>query len=262
MSRGLTIADMVQQVLYAIYKVRLDVDESVEGSFHCKSDKFKEIVMEMNFVLQEFQKDQDWNFLRERLDLGLTHGTKRIQEFQLPEYVYKICTGFNDAVRLHSCHNPVAFEQIPFTSPRSGNIPVVDMFDRYGRMNVDANRQEAFVIDDVLTFKRPWLPHEQHRHIETDIIRYIEPLHICDNNCPDHCPQAYEEKHFKWMPDPYYFIVRCAARRAEGDPSATDRVQSLNDEGTKILAQLKTHDSAKTTTDTYQTCELGYIEVL
>ena len=56
MSRGITIADFVQQVLYAIYKVRLDVDESVEGSFHSKSDKFKEVVMEANFVLQEFQK--------------------------------------------------------------------------------------------------------------------------------------------------------------------------------------------------------------
>ena len=70
MSRGLTIADFVQQVLYAMYKVRLDVDASKEGSFHSKSDKFKEIVMEGNFVLQEFQKEQDWHFLRERWMMG------------------------------------------------------------------------------------------------------------------------------------------------------------------------------------------------
>ena len=53
MSRGMTIADFVQQVLYAIYKVRLDVSDSVDGNFHSKSDKFKEVVMEANMVLQE-----------------------------------------------------------------------------------------------------------------------------------------------------------------------------------------------------------------
>ena len=41
MSRGMTIADFVQQVLYAIYKVRLDVSDSVDGNFHSKSDTFK-----------------------------------------------------------------------------------------------------------------------------------------------------------------------------------------------------------------------------
>jgi len=44
MSRGMTIADFVQQVLYAMYKVRLDVDASKEGAFHSHSDKFKEII--------------------------------------------------------------------------------------------------------------------------------------------------------------------------------------------------------------------------
>lgn len=262
MSRGLTIADMVQQVLYAIYKVRLDVDESVEGSFHCKSDKFKEIVMEMNFVLQEFQKEQDWNFLRERYNLGITKGTKCIQEFELPDDVYKVCTGWHDAVRLHNGCNPYAFEQIPFTSPHSGNSPVIDMFDNSGQLNVNHNRQEAFVVGNVLTFKRPWYPYETGRPVETDVIRVIRPLHVCDSGCPDHCPEAYDELHFKWMPDPYYFITRCAARRAEADPSASDRAQSLADEATKILAQIKTHDSSKTTTDTYDTCSLGYVGVL
>ena len=50
MSRGMTIADFVQQVLYAMYKVRLDVDASKESSYHSKSDKFKEIVMENDLV--------------------------------------------------------------------------------------------------------------------------------------------------------------------------------------------------------------------
>jgi hypothetical protein len=124
MSKGMTIADFVQQVYYAIYKVRLDVtfDPTLPEAFHADTDKFKEVVFVGNFVLQELQKEQDWNWLRSRLELGrsceLPHG--RIMEFELPEDVYKVCTGFNDAVRLHEKCNPNLFIEIPFTSPRSG----------------------------------------------------------------------------------------------------------------------------------------------
>lgn len=260
MSRGLTIADFVQQVLYAIYKVRLDVDASLEGSFHSKSDKFKEIVMEGNFVLQEFQKEQDWQFLRDRWEMGFAHNPHHgIQEFILPEDVYKVCTGYNDAVRLHHRHNVM---QIPFTEARSGNKSVIDMFDEYGRLNVNKNKLMSFTVGDVVTFNRPWLRHEQGGLVETDVIRYIEPMHICDDNCEDNCPLAYKKKLFTWLPDPYYLIVRTAAKRAEGDPSAVDRVQSLTDEATKMLSAMRENDSAHTTVDTYETCRLGYIPVL
>ena len=40
MSYGMTIADLVQQVYYSVYKVRLDVEQGVEGSFHSGTDKF------------------------------------------------------------------------------------------------------------------------------------------------------------------------------------------------------------------------------
>lgn len=267
MSRGLTIAEFVQQVLYAIYKVRLDVDASKEGAYHSKSDKFKEIVMEGNFVLQEFQKEQDWQFLRDRWDMGVAcnphHG---IQEFHLPSDVYKVCTGYNDAVRLHRrhhCHsNPMVFETIPFTEVRSGSAPVVEMFDNYGRTNVVSRKQLAFTVGDVVTFKRPWFSNEHGCLVETDVIRYIEPMHICDDDCEDNCPLAYKQRLFTYIPDPYYLIVRTAAKRAEGDPSVTDRVQSLNDDASKMLSAMRENDSAHTTVDTYETCELGFIPVL
>lgn len=264
MSRGLTIADFVQQVLYAIYKVRLDVDAAKNGAFHSKSDKFKEIVMEANFVLQEFQKEQDWNFLRDRWDMGYAcnphhHG---IQEFRLPKDVYKVCTGYNDAVRLHWGHSPIPLVQIPFTEVRSGSKPVIDMFDRFGELNVNKHKLMAFTVGDTLTFNRPWFPHEHGLLIETDVIRYFKPLHICDDDCPDNCPKAYKEVHFCEIPDPYYLVVRTAAKRAEGDPSVSERVQSLTDEATKMLSAMRENDSAHTTTDTYETCELGYISVL
>lgn len=261
MSRGLTIADLVQQVLYAQYKVRLDVDPSLEGSYHCKSDKFKEIVMEANFVLQEFQKEQDWNFLRERWDIGFARNPHYgIQEFKIPEGVYKLCTGYNDAVRLHVGQGFVL--PIPFDSPRSGNHAAIEMFDDFGRANVDNDFQRAFVVGDTLSFYRRWKPGEIGRYLETDVIRYIEPLHICDSSCANRCSRAYDEVQFEWMPDPYYFVVRTAARRALADPSLSDIVQPLTDEASKFLSAIRENDSAHTNLDTYETSALGFISVL
>lgn len=262
MSRGLTIADLVQQVLYAMYKVRLDVSDSVEGSYHCHSNKFKEVVMEANFVLQEFQKEQDWNFLRDRWEIGISRNPHHsIQEFELPEDVYRVCTGYNDAIRLHQSFDPRPIIQVPFVSARSGNKPNIEMFNDWGELNTVNRDVAAFVVGDTITFTRRWFHHEEGLLVETDVIRRIEPLHICDDSCPAHCPKAYDEVHFRWMPDPYYFIVRTAAKRAEGDPSITERVQSLTDEGAKILSAIRENDSAHTTEDVYETSELGYIGI-
>ena len=263
MSKGMTIADFVQQVLYAMYKVRLDVDESKEGSFHSKSDKFKEIVMEANFMLQEFQKEQDWNFLRCKWELGITRNPGYgIQEIQIPDAVYKLCCGYNDAIRLHVPGDFLPSIQVPFDEPRSGNAHVYDMYDEYGQANVFNNKQRAFVVGDTVTFYRRWLPHELSLLIETDAIRYIEPLHICDSSCPDNCPKAYEDIQFKWMPDPYYFVVKTASRRAIADPSCTDVAQSLIDESTKFLSSIRENDSEHNNVDTYQTGTIGYVPVL
>lgn len=263
MSRGLTIADFVQQVLYAMYRVRLDVDASKEGAFHSHSDKFKEIVMEGNFMLQEFQKEQDWNFLRDRWEMGLAHNPPHgIQEFELPHDVYKVCTGYNDAVRIHHGHNPMAFEQILFSEARSGNAPTYEMFDAWGRTNTLNDDQRAFMVGNTLSFKRPWHKYELGCLLETDVIRYIEPMHICDDNCPDDCPLAYHDVLFTWMPDPLYFIIKTAASRAVADPSCTEVLQSLTDQATKLLSAIRENDSAHTDVDTWRTSELGYIEVL
>ena len=269
MSRGLTIADLVQQVLYAMYKVRLDVKLSSDvgannsAVYHSKSDKFKEIVMEANFVLQEFQKEAEWTFLRERWEIGHTHNPPHgIQEFTIPESAYKICEGYNDAVRLHFPGNPQACLYVPFDQARSGNTKVFDMHDEYGYANVDRGIQRAFTVGDTLTFYRRWTPNELGLLIETDVIRYIEPLHICDSSCPDNCPKAYDEVHFKWLPDPYYLIVRTAARRALADPTLGDMVQPLTDEATKFLSAIRSNDADHTNTDTYETSTLGYISVL
>lgn len=265
MSRGMTIAEFVQQVFYAIYKVRLDVTAGVEGSFHADTDKFKEIVMEANFVLQELQKEQDWNWLRRRWDIGVSQaidGDCGIMEFHLPDDAYKVCTGFGDSVRIHNPRNHNLFIEVPFTSPRTGSISRFVMFDGGARLNTPDLRLRAFVVGDTLTFTRPFMRSELGGLIETDIIRLLEPLHICGPECTQPCPRTYKEKVFTEITDPYYMVVRTAAKRAEGDPSVTERVQSLTDEGTKLLSAMRENDSSKTEPDSYNTIELGYTRVL
>lgn len=265
MSRGMTIADFVQQVLYSVYKERLDTEYSDElpEAFHADTNMFKEVVMEANFVLQELQQAMDWNWLRDRITLGIaeTLPDGQIVEYTLPENVYKVCTGFNDAVRLHHPTSPNTFVEIPFTSPRSGTTNITAMFNTSGQLNPPDNRLMAFVVGDHLTFNKPltgvdgWI-------VETDVVKYFEPLHICTSTEAQPCPKAYVEKVFTEIPDPYYMVARTALRRAEGDPSASDRVLSLTDETTKLLSAMRENDSSKTVPDTYTSIELGYTRIL
>lgn len=246
-----------------MYKVRLDVDASKDGAYHSKSDKFKEIVMEANFVLQEFQKEQDWQFLRDRWDIGYAKNPRHgIQEFYLPDDVYKVCTGYNDAVRMHRYNDPMPCKQILFEEARSGNRQVVDMYNEYGALNVANQDQRAFTVGDVLTFNRQWTRNEEGLLLETDVIRYIEPFHICDDSCKNGCSLAYDVKELTWLPDPYYIVVRTAAKRALADPSCSEIAQALTDEASKFLSAMRENDSAHTTTDTYETGVIGYVSVL
>jgi hypothetical protein len=268
MSRGLTIADFVQQVNYAIYKVRLDTGYSLDGAFHADTDKFKEVVMEANLVLQDLQVSTDWNWLRSRRYFGLTENPEcdctSIQEINLDDYpeFYKICTGFNDAVRLHDPDYMESYIEVPLTLPRSGSHTDVSMFDSVATPNVVDTRLRAFQVGRILSFTRRFTTYELGLRIETDVIDYLEPLHICDVNCVQPCPQAYEDLVFTRIPDPYYMILRTAAKRAEGDPSVPDRAMTLGEESSKLLSAIRENDASKTYPDTASTIELGYFPVL
>jgi hypothetical protein len=201
--------------------------------------------------------------LRSRWNAGVVEALPdgRIAEFHLPHHAYKVCTGFNDAVRLHDPHNVNSFVEIPFTSPRNGAVNTVAMFDEVGRLNVPDQRLMAFVVGDLLTFTRPFGLGEVGMIVETDVIDLLEPLHICTPDEVQPCPKAYEERILTRISDPYWMVVRTAAKRAEGDPSASDRVLSLGDESMKLLSAMRENDSAKTISDTYTTAELGFMRV-
>lgn len=264
MSYGMTIADFVQKVLYSVYGVRLDTVQGADGLYHAQSTKFQEIVMEGNSVIEEFITHQDWSFFRERLNLGVSCNPYDggIQEFRLPQWVYKVCTGYNDAVRLHSKRDPDFFFEAPFTSPRSINHHNRVMHDKLGRPNARDKQLLATVIGKDITFNRRYLCHEEHLLVETDVIRYMEPLHICDSSCPPDCPKTYQERVFTEVPNPNYLVKRTAMRRAEFDPSVAERVQSLTDEAQKLLSAMRENDSAHTIPDMYETTTLGFFPVL
>ena len=97
MRLGLTPYEFVQQVFYVQEKVLLD--------FHPDDDVYKEVLTEANLVLQELQKEEDWLWLRDTVNLGFVmemppFTTKPPKDFhwcrlhhdiqlEIPENVYK-----------------------------------------------------------------------------------------------------------------------------------------------------------------------------
>ena len=276
MGRGITLADFVQQTYFAMYKARLEMD----GLYHCHGEKFKEALMELNYVLREFQKEQDWNFYRQTITVGETERTNlnKPQRFKLEELgdpddpdrqlnddIYKVCTGYSDCLRLLSAGGNI-IQRIPWVSPRSALAEEVMMFDQYGGSNVIDNSLKAMVLnnkgEDYITFNRPFTYHEDKLIAEIDVIRYIEPVHICTSDCPPECPLAYEQRWLREIPDEQYLVLRTAARLAAGDPSLASRQQLMAQDAQKLLSAMRENDSAHTDTDSYQTAILGYIGVM
>lgn len=254
MSYGLTPYEFVQQVYYAQEKVILD--------FRPDDDKYKEVLTEANFVLQELQKEEDWTWLREKIVLGPVDGPRNeIPEFQLPNWVYKPSTLHNDCMRLHRVHrhhceheyDESNFIEVPFVS--TGRLQGRSEKEYRGPSTNVPNRQLGCCVvgENVLTFNRPLLPWESHHRVAVvDVQRRLPLLHICNSNCPKdsngNCT-LIEDRVFTEIPDPNYVVIRTAALHAEGSPPAQGRIQSLTDNAQKLLSAMRQNDSAATDPD-------------
>lgn len=284
MSYGLTPYDFVQQVFYAQEKVRLD--------FRPDDDKYKEVLMEANLVLQELQKEEDWLWLRTRLVLGSVadeHGAGQIPEFQLPQWAYKPSTLHDDCLRLYratpsnpcmscgrehfsclycddECFDERDFIEVPYVS--AGNLQGRRTRQTLGpSTNVpDIQLGCAIISDNILTFTRPLLPFEKHGRIAVcDVQKRLPLLHICNDDCPrdeDGKCTLIEDKVFTEIPDPNYIVIRTAALHAEGSPPAQGRLQSLNDNAQKLLSAMRENNSMATTTDTLDWSVPSYVSVV
>ena len=259
MSYGLTPYDFVQQVFYAQEKVLLD--------FRPDDDKYKEVLMEANLVLQELQKEEDWSWLRQRLVLGSVDDlddNDQIPEFQLPDWVYKVSTQHDDCVRLYladqgcCCDEPTIanewdFFEVPYVS--AGRLQGRTLQQKRGpSVNVpDLTLGACVVGDNVLTFTRSLFYAEKHNRVAVcDVQARLPLLHICNKDCPkdeDGKCKLIEDRVFTMIPDPNYVVMRTAALHAEGSPPAQGRIQSLVDNAQKLLSAMRQNDSAATDPD-------------
>lgn len=273
MSYGLTPYEFVQQVFYAQEKVVLD--------FRPDDDKYKEVLLEGNFVLQELQKEEDWSWLRERLVLGSVDSRGydgEIPEFQLPDWVYKPSTQHDDCLRLHRlhqhrCHHhgPMHHHGCNCCGDHDDCIDEMDYIEvpyvSAGRMNGRSDKQQVWLAtnvpnhdlgarivgDNILTFNRRLTWNESHGRVAVcDVQRRLPLLHICNDDCPrdeDGKCTLIEDRVFQMIPDPNYVVIRTAALHAEGSPPAQGRIQSLVDNAQKLLSAMRQNDSMATDAD-------------
>lgn len=271
MSEGLTAYDLVQQVYYVQEKVILD--------FLPSDDKFMEVVMEANLVLQELQKEEDWSWLRQRIVLGdcSPHGgAGQIPEFQLPDWVYKVSTQFDDCLQLQ---RPIRrFErggvqevmldergaiEVPWQSKGAAHRRFrTQPYDRYrGTLNPDFDLR-AVCIGDVVTFNRPLRSHEAMRVAVTDVQRRIEQIPMPTHDSDDNDPVWREERYLREIPDPNYVIIKTAANHCVGSPAASSRQMDISDQAQKLLSAMRQNDASMTDSDYLDWEQFGYVGVM
>ena len=292
MSKGMKPYDFVQQVYYAQEKVILD--------FVPYDDKYREVLMEANLVLQELQNAEDWTWLREKLVLGPCHHLPgAIPEFQLPPWVYKLSTLNHDCIRLMKPVNlhHHAVNQVNRFIPYSGmyldskyyiDVPLASTGDNQYRMSEDVthfgavhwpdDQLRAIRVGDVITFNRELTPIEQQFVATVDVQRRIPLIHICDETCTTEDGQAFdyditethdyenpckkiEEFILADIPDPNYVVMATASRHAEGSPPALARVAGLQDNAQRIMSAMRQNDASATDADWQDWDVPGFVSV-
>ena len=272
MSEGLTAYDLVQQVYYVQEKVILD--------FLPSDDKFMEVVMEANLVLQELQKEEDWSWLRQRIVLGdcfPNGGAGQIPEFKLPSWVYKVSTQFDDCLQLHravrhfhgpSCRDEVILDErdvieVPWQSKGAAHRRFrTQPYDRFrGTMNADVDLR-AVCVGDVVTFNRILTPYEAMRVAVTDVQRRIGQIPMPTHDSADDDPIWREERYLPEIPAPNYVVVKTAASHCVGSPAASSRQMDLNDQAQKLLSAMRQNDASMTDSDYLDWDQFGYVGVM
>lgn len=275
MSEGITPYDFVQQVYYAQEKVLLD--------FWPTDDKYREVLVEANLVLQELQNAEDWTWLREQLVLGSCHHVpNEIPEFELPDWVYKPSMTNHDVLRLHPIVSPRMWRdhlhrhhefvydagryiRVPFSSTGDNSYRKRLQYDPWQGVDGRDMGLRAVRVGNTITFNRQLFPHEERTVAVLDVQRRIELFHVCDDTCSldadNKCPKA-KERYLMEIPDPNYVIMATAARHAEGSPPALSRVAGLQDAAQKIMSAMRQNDAAATDADYADWDSVGYLEVV
>lgn len=271
--RSMTLDDFVKNVYYTQEKVILD--------FHYYDDKFREVIMELNLVLQELQKEEDWLWLRERLVLGPCRdflGDHGIPEFRLPEWVYKPSELHDDGVRLyavdrrHGGLQEMNYLWAPWSSAGEVNHPQMEWYTLYGGVNMPSEDLEAVNFSGLVTFNRKLGPEERSRVAVTDVQREIPLVDLPPRH--DVYMAAKEDQRRKWdsyyrereffseIPDPNYLVFRTAALHCVGSPVAQMRMQDLTDSAQKLLSAMREANAMATRPNRVKWSRPGFINVV
>ena len=293
MSAGISPYDFVQQVYYMQEKTLLD--------FWPNDDKYREVLVEANLVLQELEAVEDWTWLRETIVLGHCSGImNEIVQFQLPEDVYKLSTLNHDFIRLHPILESTTNQDTGETEYILDEmhyipVPIASSGDHHWNREKQVNwiainhihdwQLRAVVQGDTIALNRPLTAHESNMVLVADVQKHIKPFHVCNMYCeadnyttqgnvpsttpaygPDgvwpHPCKKIDNVYLTEIPDPNYVIMATAARHAEGSPPALARIAGLQDAAQRILSQMRQNDASATDSDYIEWDVPGYIEVI
>lgn len=271
--RHMTLDDFVKQVYYTQEKVILD--------FNFFDDKYREVIMELNLVLQELQKEEDWLWLRERLVLGPCDdflGDGGIPEFRMPEWVYKPSGLHDDGVRLyardkrHGGIREMDYIYAPWSSAGEINRPRIQWYDLHGGVNMPDRRLCAVNFAGLVTFNRKLSRDEQRRIAVTDVQREIDLVDVPPRADVYNAMTDKEKKNLQFyygekrffveIPDPNYLVFRVAALHCVGSPVAQMRQQDLTDSAQKLLSAMREANAMATAPDHIGYERPGFINVL
>ena len=271
--RSLTIDDLVRNVYYTQEKVVLD--------FHYYDDKYREVVMELNLVLQELQKEEDWLWLRERLVLGPCAdflGDHGIPEFRLPGWVYKVSGLHDDGVRLyavdrrHGGLQEMNYLWAPWAQAGEISRPQTEWYNEWGGFDMPGTQLEAVNFSGLVTFNRKLGAEERTRIAVTDVQREIQLVDVpprydvyqaADDKQRAEWDEYYSErKWFEEIPDPNYLVFRVAALHCVGSPVAMMRQQDLTDSAQKLLSAMREANASATRPSRVKYQPLGFINLV
>lgn len=210
MSPGMTAYQFVQQVYYAQEKTILD--------FWPTDDKYREVLFEANFILQELQNAEDWTWLRSTLILGSCETDDHsIPVFELSEDIYKPSTLNHDCLYLmpESVLSELAdgIDWVTANHPNSTivqthfpwwsqwwwwnrgviRVPIASTGDikyrrprqitGFGMIHTINPELRAIRIGNQITFNRKLTYHESKLIAVMDVQERIEQFHVCDEFC-------------------------------------------------------------------------------
>ena len=288
MSKGISPYDFVQQVYYMQEKTMLD--------FWPSDDKYREVLIEANLVLQELEAVEDWTWLRETIVLGSCEdNTTEIVQFEIPDDVYKLSTLNHDCLRLYSILEKtdedtyILDERFPLSVPIASSGD--ERFNREKQVNsigvnqIHDYKLRAVVQGNIIKFNRILMPHEAGLVLVADVQKHIKQFHVCNSGCvsesytpagggsstvpvygadgvwPHPCKKI-DDIYLTEIPDPNYVIMATAARHAEGSPPALARISGLQDAAQRILSQMRQNDASATDSDYIEWDVPGYVEVI